>query len=193
MHDFKCTTGEKHKTTQNLMSSFSEEEKIQNNPAGEAEVGIKSFHATKSNRVLQPPHKKLELWSDVTVLRGMCSPQGCLSGATCHTSTMVPSGAPFTCMPLRVMHFWLNLLLCERALQLFCSLLLSRPQLCPPLFFSSVAEPIPRGSGVLRAFISKSVEQLLLVSLHIYHLKDARSATHFSCNTEQTWEAGGGG
>lgn len=60
-----------------------------------------------------------------------------------------------------------------------------------PFFFSSVAELIPQGSGVLRAFISKSVEQLLLVSLHIYHLKDAQSATHSTCNTEQIWEAGG--
>lgn len=84
--------------------------------------------------------------------------------------------------------FGLNLLLCESVLQLFCSLLLSRPQLCsPPLFF----QLIPQGSGVLRAFMSKSVEQLLLVSLRIYHLKDVQCATHFPCNTEQIWEAGG--
>lgn len=125
--------------------------------------------------MLQRPHEKLELWSDVTVLAGVCSPQGCVSGTTCYTTTVVHSGAPIACMPLRVMHCWLkSTAVWECVAIVLFSLALQAPVIPPsPLFFFSVAELIPQGSGVLRAFISKSVKQLLLVSLHIYHLKDA--------------------
>lgn len=54
MHDFKCAAGEKPKTTENLMSSCSEEEKIENNPAGEGlgfKVGIKFFSCHKKQGV----------------------------------------------------------------------------------------------------------------------------------------------
>lgn len=127
----------------------------------------------------------------MTVLRGVCSSKGCLSGATCYTTTVVHSGAPFACMPLRVAHFWLkSTAVWESVAIVLLSLALQAPVMLFPLF-SSIAELIPQGSGVLRAFISKSVEQLLLVILQIYHLKDAQSVTHFTCNTEQIWEAGG--